>query len=118
VIQATVTVRVIAERGHWSAMSEMLTRESFDPHIGKTFGVANSHHALTLVRIETRPIEAWEQKMGLRAPFNLIFSGPPGDVLAEGMHKLALADGTSFELYVIPIHTPMRDRQDYQSSFN
>ena len=99
-------------------MDELMTRESFDAHVGKIFGVANSHHALTLARIETRPIEAWEQKMGLRAPFNLIFSGPPGDVLAEGMRTLALEDGTSFELYVIPVHTPVRDRQDYQSSFN
>ena len=56
--------------------------------------------------------------MGLRAPFNLIFRGPAGDVLTEGMHMLALEDGVSFELYVIPVHTPMRDQQDYQSSFN
>jgi hypothetical protein len=99
-------------------MDELLTRESFDPHIGKIFGVPNSRHALTLVRIETRPIAAWEQKMGLRASFNLIFSGPPGDILAEGMHRLALEDGTTFELYVVPVQTPMRGRQDYQSSFN
>jgi hypothetical protein len=99
-------------------MDELLTRESFDPHIGKIFGVPNSRHALTLVRIETRPIAASEQKMGLRASFNLIFSGPPGDILAEGMHRLALEDGTTFELYVVPVQTPMRGRQDYQSSFN
>lgn len=99
-------------------MGELLTRESFDPHIGKTFRIGNSDHALTLVRIETRPIEEWEQRMGLRAPFNLIFRGPAGDVLAEGMHTLALEDGTSFDLYIIPIHTPVRDQQDYQSSFN
>jgi hypothetical protein len=99
-------------------MGESLTRENFDPHVGKIFGVANSHHALTLVRIETRPTEPWEQKMGLRAPFNLVFSGPTGDILAEGMYTLALEDGASFELYVIPVHTPVRGRQDYQSSFN
>jgi hypothetical protein len=99
-------------------MDELVTRDSFDPHVGKIFGVANGRHALTLVRIETRPIEAWERKMGLRAPFNLIFSGPSGDVLAEGMHTFALEDGTAFELYVIPVHTPVRGRQDYQSSFN
>ena len=99
-------------------MDEALTRETFDPHVGKTFRVSNGHHALMLVRIETRPIEEWERKMGLRAPFNLIFRGPAGDVLAEGMHVLALEDGTSFDLYVIPVHTSVRGQQDYQSSFN
>jgi hypothetical protein len=99
-------------------MDEVLTRESFEPHVGKTFRIGNSHHALTLVRIETRPIEAWEQSMGLRVPFNLIFRGPAGEVIAEGMHRLALEDGTFFDLYVSPVHTPMRGQQDYQSSFN
>src|SRR4051812_15526102 len=98
-------------------MDEVLTRETFDPHVGRTFRVGNSHHTLTLVRIETRPIEEWERKMVLRAPFNLIFRGPAGDILTEGTHALALEDGASFELYVIPIHTPMRGQQDYQSSF-
>ena len=99
-------------------MDEALTRETFGPHIGKTFRVSNGRHALTLVRIETRPIEEWEQERGLRAPFNLIFRGPAGDILTEGMHTLALEDGASFALYVIPIHTPVRTQQDYQSSFN
>jgi hypothetical protein len=99
-------------------MDEVLTRESFEPHVGKTFRIGNSHHTLTLVRIETRPIELWEQAIGLRAPFNLIFRGTGGDVIAEGMHRLALEDGTSFDLYVNPVHTPMRGQQDYQSSFN
>jgi hypothetical protein len=99
-------------------MDEALIRETFEPHVGKTFRVSNSPHALTLMRIETRPIEEWEQKMGLRAPFNLIFRGAAGDVLAEGIRTLALEDGASFDLYVIPIHTPVRGQQDYQSSFN
>jgi hypothetical protein len=99
-------------------MDEAPTRETFEPYVGKTFRVSNSHHALTLVRVETRPIEESEQKMGLCAPFNLIFRGLAGDVLAEGMHTLALEDGASFALYVIPIHTPVRGQQDYQSAFN
>ena len=99
-------------------MDGALTGKTFEPYVGKTFRVSNGHHALTLLRVETRPIEAWEQKMGLRAPFNLIFRGLAGDVLAEGMHTLVPEDGASFALYVIPIHTPGRGQQDYQSSFN
>lgn len=103
-------------RLNWCAMSELLTRETFDPHVTKTFRVRNGHHALTLVRIEARKLEEWEQPA--RPPFNLIFRGPPGDLLAEGMYLLDVEDGLSFELYIMPIHTPRRTEQDYQSSFN
>ncbi len=48
----------------------------------------------------------------------LVFSGPPGDVLAEGMHTIKVEDGTAYDLYLIPIHTPEPGRQDYQAVFN
>jgi hypothetical protein len=31
---------------------------------------------------------------------------------------LEVEGGPSFTLYVIPVHTPARDRQDYQAAFN
>lgn len=97
-------------------MSEPLTRAHFDPHVSKVFRVRDGRHAFTLVRIEARKLEQHEGT--LREPFNLIFRGLPGDVLAEGMYLLDVEGGPSFELYVIPIHTPRRTEQDYQSSFN
>jgi hypothetical protein len=99
-------------------MAEHLTPQHFLPHVQKIFHVDGGAYALTLTRVEQRRFEDHEGGMGLREPFNLIFSGPPGDVLPEGMYRLAVEDGPSFELYVMPIHTPMRDRQDYQASFN
>lgn len=99
-------------------MSDMLTREMFEPHLDKTFRVKDGRHVFTLTAIEGRTLSRAEQAAGLRAPFNLIFSGPPGDVLAEGLYALDVEGGPSFDLYVMPIHTPMRGRQDYQSSFN
>jgi hypothetical protein len=53
-----------------------------------------------------------------RPPFTLIFSGPPGDVLGEGLYALELEDGPSFDLYVMPIRTPLLGRQDYQVVIN
>jgi len=47
-----------------------------------------------------------------------MFRGPPGDVLPEGMRELHIEGGPSFTLYVIPVLTPQRDRQNYQSVFN
>jgi hypothetical protein len=104
--------------GHDESMTEQLTPDHFRPHVDKVFRVNGTHHAFTLTRIETRRREDWEPEMGLREPFNLIFRGPPGDVLREGLYVLEVEDGPSFTLYVIPVHTPARERQDYQAAFN
>jgi hypothetical protein len=94
-------------------MVELLTPEHFLPHVEKVFRVKGGRHALTLAQVEVSGV-----KGGERQSFNLIFSGPPGDVLAEGMYMLEVADGPQFELYVMPIYTPEPGRQNYQSAFN
>jgi hypothetical protein len=99
-------------------MDEPLTPDHFRPHVDKAFRVEGRDHLLTLTRIEMRRQEQWESTLGFRAPFNLIFRGPPGDVLPEGFYRLVAEGAPAFELYVIPIHTPARDRQDYQAAFN
>jgi hypothetical protein len=94
-------------------MPEMLTADHFMPHVEKVFRVKGGRHALTLAHVEVSGAKGWE-----RQPFNLIFSGPPGDVLPAGMYVLEVVDGPQFELYIMPIHTPEKGRQDYQSAFN
>jgi hypothetical protein len=99
-------------------MAEDLTPNDFQPHLGKTFRVREGRHALALAAIERgRPEEA-ARAPGLREPFNLIFRGPPCDLLAPGLYTMETDGGTAFALYVMPIHTPARDRQDYQAAFN
>ena len=99
-------------------MDELLTPEHFLPHVDKTFRVKGSNRAFTLTRVEQRRMEDWEVEAGFRQPFNLIFRAPPGDVLRQGLYTLEVEGGPAFELYVIPIHTPARDRQEYQAAFN
>lgn len=94
-----------------------LTAETFAPHVGRVFQVQGGRHALALNEIEQGALEDWAVDGG-RSPFTLLFSGPPGDVLAEGMHAIELEDGTAYHLYLIPIHTPAPGRQDYQAVFN
>jgi hypothetical protein len=100
------------------SMTESLTRKHFLPHVNKKFHVRGGGHAFTLARIEGPAADAPAQSGGMREPFNLIFSGPPKDVLREGLYIVDVEDGPHFELYLIPIHTPARDRQDYQAAFN
>jgi hypothetical protein len=95
-------------------MTEPLTADAFMPYIDKVFRVKGGRLALTLSRVDVRPIEAWLT----RQPFTLIFAGPPGDVLREGLHDLEVEDGPAFQLYVIPIQTFVQGRQDYQAVFN
>jgi hypothetical protein len=97
-------------------MAEQLKAENFMPHVDKAFRVVDGRHALTLTAVEAPRLPGWEAVP--RPPFTLIFRGPPGDVLAEGLYTLEVEAGPSFQLYVMPIHTPDRTRQDYQSVFN
>jgi hypothetical protein len=99
-------------------MAEDLTPEHFELHLHKTFHVKDSRHALILSAIDRRRREEWEHAMEFREPFNLVFRGEPGAVLPEGLYTLEVQDGPSFELYVIPVHSPALDRQNYQASFN
>ena len=94
-------------------MTELLTPEHFLPHVEKVFRVKDDEHALTLMQVEVLDI-----KGGSRQPFTLIFSGPPGDVLREGRYTLQVERGPEFELYVMPVHTPVPGQQHYQAAFN
>jgi len=95
-----------------------MTPEHFLPYLNKMFRVPGWPHALTLETVDIRRTEEWEKQKLPRQPFTLIFSGPPQQVLREGFHPLQVEDGPSFDLYVIPIHTVPRDRQNYQAAFN
>jgi len=84
--------------------------------VNKQFRFSGWHGSLRLARIEqpARPGPADAD----RAPFTLIFQGVRGDVLPDGMRTATAEDGSRFEIYIMPIHTPATDRQDYQAVFN
>ncbi len=95
-------------------MAEVVSADIFRPHIGRGVLLPGGQK-LTLVSVDQRAARAPDPP---RAPFSLILRGAPAPVVPEGLHRLTLEDGASFELYLIPIHTPSRDRQDYQIVFN
>lgn len=94
-----------------------LTADTFAPHLQASFKVQGGHHILSLSQIERFQPEPGHGDPDFQ-PFMLIFSGPPGDVLAEGMQTITHEDGATYDLYLIPVHTPERGRQDYQALFN
>ena len=83
------------------------TMDDFTPHMGKRFQPEGSAFGLVLERVEPA------------APgFSLLFRGPAGAVLPEGVHQFTLEDGAAFAFHLMPIHTTAPDRQDYQAVFN
>jgi hypothetical protein len=99
-------------------MTDMLTAENFLAHVNKVFRVKESGHALTLSQVELRRMDERELAALGRQSFTLIFAGPPDNVLRGGLYTLDVEGGPTFQLYVIPIRTFARDRQDYQAVFN
>lgn len=99
-------------------MDEVLTAEHFRPYVGKVFRVKDGHHELTLSAVNAHGGGDTATTLMHRQPFTLIFSGAPRDVLREGLYTLDAADGVQFEIYVIPVSTPVVTRQDYQAAFN
>ncbi|HEY2755746.1 MAG TPA: hypothetical protein VGJ01_08380 [Pseudolabrys sp.] len=98
-------------------MSEILRIDHFNPHVGKIARFKGTPYAFPLERVDHDDAEA--PNGTTRKPFILIFRGPRHtNVMPEGMYECEFEGGPTFSLYVIPIFTPMPDRQDYQSVFN
>ena len=94
-------------------MAHTITAERFTPHIGKAVSLPDGR-TLTLTAIDRRE----SQGTGASNAFTLLLRGDPDRIVPEGLHRLTFDGGESFDLYLIPIHTPSRDHQDYQIVFN
>jgi hypothetical protein len=97
-------------------MVEQLRHEDFMPHVGKQMRFEGWQGTLRLAAIDLHPQAA---APGFAVtPFTLLFHGPVGDILPEGMYRADIEDGPSFEFYIMPIHTAVPGRQEYQVVFN
>lgn len=100
-------------------MALELTADLFEGHVGRTFSIEGDPRSVVLTGVERRPLQASEAGTQVGGPFTLVFSGPPRDVLAEGIRTLRTeTEDQAFDLYLMPVHTPAPDRQDYQAVFN
>jgi hypothetical protein len=96
-------------------MTDAISFATFAPYIGAAVSLLDGPK-LTLVAVEQPKAHATVPAP--HAAFSLILRGAPAPMVPEGMHRLILEGGPSFDLYLIPIHTPSRDHQDYQIVFN
>jgi hypothetical protein len=98
------------------SMAEQLTADFFAPYLGKEWRPLGQPQVLTLAAVDEHARLAHPQ--ATRTPFTLILRGARDRLLPEGNYRFAIDTGPEVELYVIPVHTPARDRQDYQIVFN
>jgi len=97
-------------------MDDRLTHDQFAPYTGQQFSFHGHHLTLTLASVTANPQFALPGSP--HVPFTLIFHGPAGDILPEGLYRTQVQDGPATDLYLMPIHTIERDRQAYQAVFN
>ena len=88
--------------------------QDFASFVGKPFDFEGQHVVLRLASIDVKQPHANAD----RTPFTLIFHGPAGDVLPEGLYRTHIEGGGISDLYVMPIHSVESDRQAYQAVFN
>jgi hypothetical protein len=97
-------------------MNATLTHQDFQPHLGREFRFDGQPQVRRLAQIDVKdhpPLPGLDYNA-----FVLIFTGPRGHVLPEGFYAAEAEGGTRFDFYILPIHTPASDRQDYQAVFN
>ncbi len=92
-------------------MTDEANAETFALYIGKAVSPSDGP-TLTLAAVDRH------KSSTPGGGFTLLLRGAPTPIAPEGMHRITLEGGASFDLYLIPIHTPSRDHQDYQIVFN
>jgi hypothetical protein len=97
-------------------MVETLRHQDFAPYVGKRFTFPGQPVMLRLASVSLQ--EHAGAPDAPRTPFTLVFHGPVGEVLPEGLYQAEIENGPVLEFYIMPIHTAVRDRQDYQAVFN
>jgi hypothetical protein len=80
---------------------EDLTLAMFEPLVGETFALdAGADEPLVLVLAAAAP--AGEQPRG-RAPFSLLFHGPPQPLLAQATYRLEHTALGTLEIFIVPL---------------
>ena len=78
-----------------------LTLADFAPHVGDTFMLAGATDQPLACTLQSAA-PAGEQPGG-RAPFGLIFLGPPQPLLAQAIYRLTHAQLGALEIFLVPL---------------
>jgi hypothetical protein len=91
-----------------------LTVDDFSGRINDRFGVSFGGASLELVLVEAEGRRADDP--GRRAPFTLLFHGPPAPVLPQSIHRLEHPALGPLDLFMVPVG-PEAGRMRYEVIF-
>ena len=98
-------------------MLESFTIATFAPHQGGAFAVrADEQVALTMTLSEVAPLGTAPEDGPRRAPFSLLFHGPPSPLLPQRTYRVEHAALGAFDLFLVPLG-PDRAGMRYEAVF-
>lgn len=97
-------------------MAEFLEIHHFEPLVGQKVRFKGTHFVMQLIKV----IKGEKFLAAARRdPFILIFRAPKErEHMSEAIYDCEFEDGPTYQIYVLPTHTPEREWQDYQAIFN
>jgi hypothetical protein len=97
-----------------------VSRETFSDHVGSgfTLGAAGEgSEGMTLpVHLTSADAVGNGPADGGRAPFSLMFSGPPEPIVPQGIYRLSHPELGALDLFLVPL-APDEDGARYQAVF-
>ena len=101
-------------------MLESFTAATFAPHQGEPFSVRSTEQvALTLTLSEVTPLGSMPATTAdgpRRAPFSLVFHGPPMPILPQRTYHVEHGALGAFDLFLVPLG-PDRAGMRYEAVF-
>lgn len=86
-------------------MLETFTIDTFAPHLGDRFTTGDGDEALLTLTLEgATPLGSGTAAPNTtRAPFSLVFLGPPTPILPQQIYRLSHETIGTFDLFLVPI---------------
>jgi hypothetical protein len=80
-------------------MTENFTAETFSPHVDSTFKIADGPE----LKLETVNELGEAHEEAKRAPFSIIFRGPPEPLLPQQIYSFEHKEIGSFDAFIVPV---------------
>ena len=97
-------------------MLENFTLTTFADRIGETFRVDEGARPLELRLVDASAGPSRTAPRERRAPFSVVFLGPPEPVLPQRIYRLRNDNLGEFEIFIVPIG-PAGDGMQYEAVF-
>ena len=89
----------------------------FEPLLQETFRADLAGQTFELMLAEAQSASDRRGMLGMRAPFSLLFQGPPGMAFTQGVFPLTHAQTGTLEIFLVPVAHDAEGRTMLQAVF-